>query len=111
MRSDDDEEFQLRVNRTGIIELSRGMFLTSYAKTINLVRVDLVTRKAHTNPDGVKIEEPHIHLYREGYNLRWAYPLKDIIPVIDPNEDITTSFKHFCDYCHIRLGGIQQSLG
>jgi len=32
----------------------------------------------HTNPDGEKFEGPHIHLFKEGFNDKFAYPVSVI---------------------------------
>lgn len=38
------------------------------------MRVD-IDGPDHTNPDGEIVPCPHIHIYREGYEDRWAYAL------------------------------------
>lgn len=53
----------------------------------------------HTNPDGQILDGTHLHLYREGFDDKWAY-------TVDPElfhdvEDAGTAFKDFCRYCHI----------
>lgn len=49
-----------------------------YKNIQNLLRVDL-EGPDHDNPDGTVVECPHIHIYKEGYGLSWAYPLQDEI--------------------------------
>ena len=62
-----------------------------------LARLD-VDGTPHTNPDGKRLGGMHLHLYREGFEARWAYPL-------DPATFDTTSapfaFRDFCAYCRI----------
>lgn len=63
-----------------------------------LVRID-VNGSPHKNPDGLVIPCPHIHIYKEGYNDKWAYPLDDY-PFQDP-LDIFLTFQDFADFCNI----------
>ena len=73
-----------------------------------LVRVD-VDGAPHTNPDGQKLGGTHIHVYREGYDDKWAYPL-------DPfrfreTRDIGQVFEDFCRYCNVMaVPSFQKSL-
>lgn len=41
----------------------------------------------------------HLHLFREGYEDKWAYPL-DSAEFTNPS-DIQQTFREFCGYCHI----------
>lgn len=43
-----------------------------------MLRLD-IEGPAHLNPDGNEIQCPHIHIYKEGYQLKWAYPLNQHI--------------------------------
>ncbi len=73
-----------------------------------LVRVD-IGGALHTNPDGEEILCPHIHLYREGFDDKWAFPLADY-PFQEP-EDIVITFEDFARFCNIiELPSIQRSL-
>lgn len=61
-----------------------------------LVRVDY-DGPPHMNPDGTIIETPHVHLYRAGYNDRWAFPLPpELIGESGSAEQILHSFLAFC---------------
>lgn len=41
-----------------------------------LIRIDVCNEiNRHVNPDGRIIRGSHIHLYREGYGVKWAIPL------------------------------------
>ncbi|MER3497987.1 MAG: hypothetical protein C4308_04815 [Chitinophagaceae bacterium] len=52
----------------------------------------------HTNPDGVLFEGPHVHLYREGYNDKFAFPVSEIsVSVNDPMEEVFKKIMHFCN--------------
>ena len=63
-----------------------------------LVRVD-IQGSPHKNPDGAVILCPHIHIYKEGYNDKWAYPLSEH-PFRDPKNIIIT-FEDFAEFCNI----------
>lgn len=71
------EEFFFDISR-GTIALSKVKYQTRARRSVVLARIDLFGAP-HTNPDGLKIECPHIHLYREGFDDKWAYAL-------DPNH-------------------------
>jgi hypothetical protein len=40
---------------------------------IILYRLD-IDGAPHTNPDGQQIPCPHLHVYREGFGDKWAFP-------------------------------------
>ena len=94
---DPRERFLLDLWR-GMLRLSKYKLQTRARKVIVLIRLD-VGKAPHTNPDGQKIDGAHIHLYREGFEDRWAYP-------VDPGEfrnpsDAWTAIEDFCRFCHI----------
>ena len=81
--SDDNrEEFILTVSRS-YIKLESNTFQTRTRKAIILARLD-IDGPPHRNPDGEEIPCPHLHLYREGYNDKWAQPLPKNFT--NPNE-------------------------
>ena len=95
--ANDRERFLLDLSR-GTIRLSKFKFQTRGKSIIVLVRLDLDS-SPHTNPDGSQVGRTHLHLYREGFDDKWAYPL-------DPNSfsnplDVEETFKRFCEYCNI----------
>ncbi|MDG6473849.1 hypothetical protein QAZ13_06585 [Glaesserella parasuis] len=94
---DKKETFNLDVTR-GYIALEKITFQTRARKAIVLVRLD-IEGPPHRNPDGEEIICPHIHLYREGYGDKWAYPLPDELKsVLDRPYELLDKFM---DYCHI----------
>ncbi|MEE8483243.1 MAG: hypothetical protein V3S46_01490 [Nitrospinota bacterium] len=95
---DEREKFLLDLWR-GTIRLSKLKYQTRGRKVIVLVRMDIGTAP-HTNPDGVIIEGNHIHLYREGYEDKWAYPLKS--DGFRNPSNILQAFDDFCRYCNIK---------
>ena len=67
----DRDKFQLDVWR-GTLRLSKLKYQNRIRTTIVLVRLD-VDGAPHTNPDGVLLPGTHLHLFKEGYDDRWAY--------------------------------------
>ena len=82
------DKFMFYINRKGQYNL-KCTYLSRYNNTYNLLRID-INGPPHDNPDGTTVNCPHIHIYKEGYNLSWAYPLgskietnpKDLIQVL-----------------------------
>jgi len=75
---------------------------------VPLVRVD-IGGAPHTNPDGATIPCPHIHLFREEFDDKWAFPLSGY-PFRDSN-DIVITFEDFARYCNItRVPQVQRRL-
>ena len=108
--------FTLDVERGRVI--LKYTFQTRYSKTYSLVRLDV--GGSHTNPpvelelgDGDWlndiqpgyagrrfIKEPHIHIYREGFEDKWAYRPEDLLD-IDSYEDMGQVFFKFLGFCNI----------
>lgn len=93
--SSDNEKFIIDVKR-GRIKISQATLQTRHNKTVPLIRLD-IEGPSHTNPDSVIIPCPHLHIYREGYMDRWAYPV-----VLDKNftdlNDLTLILYDFLKY-------------
>lgn len=104
-----NEKFVIDINRKRAI-LSRCTFQQRIHTSIPLIRLD-IDNKPHKNPDGEVIDGNHIHIYKNGYNLTWAYPLNhEIINKVNPSFDITlfdnltyhtNTFSTFCLFCNI----------
>jgi hypothetical protein len=93
----DEERFLLDVWR-GTLRLTKLKFQNRVRAIVVLVRLD-VDGAPHTNPDGQIIPGTHLHLFREGFEDKWAYP-------IDPGiftllSDPGTTFQDFCAFCKI----------
>jgi hypothetical protein len=96
--SDRKENFMLDISRSQI-NLARGKYQNRGRKIIVLVRIDF-GGPPHRNPDGKDILCPHIHIYREGFADKWAYPLpSDIFTDITPSK----IYENFIKYCNITL--------
>lgn len=108
-RGNINQKYLIDINRKRAI-LSRCTFQKRIHNSIPLVRLD-IGNKPHKNPDGEVLEGNHIHIYKEGYNLAWAYPLNHkFINQINPSFDISllndlsmhgTTFVNFCSFCNI----------
>jgi hypothetical protein len=94
--TDKRENFLLDISR-GTIRLAKTKYQTRARQTIVLVRLELEGPK-HQNPDGLWIPCPHIHLYREGFADKWAFP----VPANFRNlSDNMLSLGDFMGYCNI----------
>jgi len=94
---DDRERFLLDIWR-GTLRLTKIKFQNRVRTIVVLVRLD-VDGAPHTNPDGQRLSGTHLHLFREGYDDRWAFP-------VDPAaftllSDPGTTFQEFCAFCRI----------
>ena len=93
-----------------ILSLNRNPFeirlhLRTKRENIGLLRID--ANPFHTNPDGTELRDtPHIHVYREGYDLLWAEPI-DWYSTTDP----VGTLERFLYEAHARFpAGIQHIL-
>lgn len=103
---DTRERFLLDLWR-GTIRLSKLKFQARGRKVIVLVRLD-IDGSPHTNPDGQKLVGSHMHIYQEGFEDKWAYPVD---PEIFKNpSSLRQSFEDFCRYCNINAPVFQDNL-
>lgn len=95
--ADQRERFSLDIRRSRI-DLAKGTYQNRGRQAVILARLDF-GGAPHRNPDGEQIGPPHLHLYREGYADKWAFPV--------PNEqfgDLTDAWrtlKDFMLFCNI----------
>lgn len=95
--ADEREEFILDIKRYRI-DLERRTYQNRARQSIILGRVD-IRGPLHENPDGETIGLPHIHVYREGYGDKWAYPLP---PEVFKNpDDPMQILDDFLVYCRV----------
>lgn len=87
MPKDVEADIRFRVKGCKRQKLSFVLLLNS--TNIALLRID---KNFHTNPDGTKLSDTHIHIYQEGYGDKWAYPLDNF-----DLDDVHTSFLKFLD--------------
>lgn len=92
---DEREAFLLDVSRASI-KLERLVLQTRARVTIVLVRLDL-HGAGHRNPDDTELPCPHIHLYREGYHDKWAFPVpSEHFSDLGDRQQTITDFMRFC---------------
>lgn len=70
---DGREQFFLDLRRARI-DLGKGTYQNRGRHAAILARLDF-GGPPHRNPDGGEIGTPHLHLYREGFNDKWAFPV------------------------------------
>ncbi len=93
----DRERFQLDVWR-GTLRLSKLKLQNRARSVVVLVRLD-VDGAPHTNPDGEQVSGTHLHLFREGYDDKWAYPIDSARFTL--LSDLGATFQEFCAFCNI----------
>ena len=74
---DGKENFILDISK-GKINIKKGKYQNRAHKLIVLIRLDF-GGPPHRNPDGEEIPSPHLHIYREGFGDKWAYPIPNDI--------------------------------
>lgn len=94
---DKKEKFLLDITRSRI-DLAKGTYQNRVRNVVILVRLDF-GGAPHRNPNGEEISTPHIHLYREGFGDKWAFPIS-----VDNFSDVSNlwqTLKEFMEYCNI----------
>ncbi len=97
LSADRRERFFLDLRRSRI-DYAKGTYQNRGRQVVVLVRLDFGGRP-HRNPDGNRVESPHLHLYREGYGAKWAFPVPG-----DRFRDVGDrwqTLEDFMDYCNI----------
>ncbi len=100
---DNREKFKMDLRRNSY-RLTKVTYQTRTRVAIILVRLD-IDGSPHTNPDGAKMDGNHIHVYREGYEDKWAYPVPG--DKFQNFDGIEGAFYEFCKYCNIDLSGVR----
>ena len=90
------EEFVINYTRHSINIMKRNHHLR-VKKAIGLARLDL-DGPPHRNPDGVEVGPRHLHIYREGYGLKWAYDVPEQFTSLD---DAYKTLSDFMKYCNV----------
>jgi hypothetical protein len=96
--ADPKEQFLLDIWR-GTFRLSKLRYQTRGRQIVVLVRLD-IDGAPHTNPDGTRLPGTHLHLYREGYDDKWAQTLDT--SRFPNTSDIRRAFEDFCIFCNIQ---------
>jgi len=96
------EFFNLDVTRSSIV-LEKATYQNRARQIVILVRLDINSRP-HRNPDNQEMPGSHLHLYREGYHDKWAFPVPEdkFLNVSDLYETLQPCTKH----CNILCGSV-----
>lgn len=94
---DGNERFFLDIWRSKIA-LGKGTYQNRGRKTLILARLDF-GGAPHRNPNGEEIETPHLHLYREGFGDKWAFPVPS--NKFSNPSDPRLMLEDFMQYCNI----------
>lgn len=94
---DERERFSLDIGRS-YVRLTKATYQTRARGNVILARLDL-GGAPHTNPDGVVLPCPHLHVYREDYGDKWAQSLPE--DVFKNVGDRQQTFLDFLDYCRV----------
>ena len=94
---DKRENFILDATRSQI-KITKATFQNRVRQVIVLMRLD-INGSPHRNPDGQEIPCPHLHIYKEGYGVKWAYA----VPVdrYSDTEDLFATLEAFMLHCNI----------
>lgn len=84
--------------RRGRIDLAKGTYQNRGRQVVVLVRLDF-GGAPHRNQDGLEIASPHLHLYREGYGDKWAFPVPG--SQFANLGDLSRTLDDFMRYCNI----------
>ncbi len=94
--SDGRERFHLDLFRARI-DLRKGTFQNRGRGVTILARLDF-GGQPHRNPDGEEVGSPHLHLYREGFGDKWAFPVpSDYFSNLDDPWQTLDDFMQFCN--------------
>ena len=89
-------DFLLDIER-GRINLAKGKYQNRVHIAIILVRLDF-SGASHRNPDDEEIPSPHLHIYREGFGDKWAFPVPtDKFPHINDPWKCLFDFMSYCN--------------
>lgn len=89
------ESFSLDISRRRIV--LHVKYQLRARQTAVLLRLDF--NAPHKNPDDEEIGVPHLHVYREGFGDKWAYPVPE--GMLTNPEDAWSSLQDFMRYCNI----------
>ena len=94
---DERERFFLDLRRSRI-DLAKGSYQNRGRRVIPLVRL-CFGGPPHDNPDGEEVGAPHLHVYREGYGDKWAFP----VPAdrFTDLHDRWRTYQDFLKFCNI----------
>jgi hypothetical protein len=94
---DKRENFTLDLTRARI-KLTKATYQNRVRQAIVLMRLDL-DGPPHRNPDGMEIECPHLHTYREGFGDKWAVPAP--VDRYTNTLDLFSTCETFLQHCNV----------
>ena len=94
---DQTENFLLDVSR-GRIDLAKNTYQNRARQIVVLLRLD-ISGTPHRNPDGKKILSPHLHIYKEGFYDKWAFPVPN--DKFEDLNDVNQILRDFIKYCNV----------
>ncbi len=113
--------FQADIDRKGYIK-PKLKFQNRYNKIFILRRLEIIGTP-HKNPpdclgfdflkkyENLDIPCPHLHIYYEGFNDKWAIPLSDVIELnIPATETPYGIMTKFFNYCNIEIPNFEVTL-
>ncbi len=95
--TDQREPFLLDIRRARI-GLAKGTYQNRGRQVVVLVRLDF-GGAPHRNPDGEEVGSPHLHLYREGFDDKWASPVPS--NRFADLDDLWRTLEDFMRFCNI----------
>ena len=82
----------------GTIEISKYTYNKRFRQTIIMLRYDAKGRHTNPPPDEKTFDGPHVHIYKEGYDDKFAYPISEIgVNENDSMEGVLVKFLNFCN--------------
>lgn len=95
---DERETFVIDLTR-GRVDMGRITHNLLGRQIVGLVRLDLGVTLLHRNPDDSEIRGPHLHIYREGWELKWATALP--ARGFAPTDPLLTQLSNFFKFCNV----------
>lgn len=95
---DDRNKFNIDVTR-GRIELRKVSHQLRVHTSIPLLRLE-IDASPHRNPDHRRVSGTHVHVYREGFGLAWAYELGEVPEIMAQFDDLGDPGKVCQDFLH-----------
>ena len=97
--ADGRERFHLDIRR-GRINIGKGTYQNRGREVVILARLDF-GGAPHRNPDGEEVGSPHLHLYREGFGDKFAFPVpSDCFRNLEDAWLTLEAFMRFCNIVH-----------
>jgi hypothetical protein len=80
------------------IRLTKATYQNRARVAIVLMRLDL-DGPLHRNPDGEEVPCPHLHVYREGWGVKWAIAAP--ANKYANTSDLFSTFEMFMQHCNV----------